>query len=157
MAEIELRGYLLFGLLFLFILGLITFLAFLIAKLLIVAGAGRLAVDFLLLVGSAGGLFFIKRADEALKDNRLRDFLSAAGFLLWFRLFEVAFLLTALFSLLLAIPTRFSEQTFTEHRFLYTFLACFLLLYAGALRGAWKLTVRAKERFSEQESNEEVK
>ena len=153
----ELRGYLLFGLLFLFTLGLITFLAFLFAELLTVAGAGRLAVVLLLLVGSAGGLFFIKRADEALKDNRLRDFLSMAGFLLWFRLFEVAFLLTTLFSLLLAIPVWFSEQTFTEHKFLYTFLACFLLLYAGALRGAWKLTERAKERFLEQKSNEEVR
>ncbi len=155
MTEIELRGYLLFGLLFLFTLGLIIFLAFLFAELLAVTGVGRLAVDFLLLIGSAGGLFFLKKADEVLKEEKLRDFLSTAGFLLWFRLFEVAFLLTSLLSLLLAIPVSFSEQTFSEHRFLYTFLACFLLLYAGALRGAWKLTVRAKERFLKQ--NQEVR
>ena len=149
MPESELRGYLLFGLLFLFTLGLIIFLAFLFAELLTVTGVGRLAIDFLLLIGSAGGLFFLKKADEVLKEEKLRDFLSTAGFLLWFRLFEVAFLLTSLLSLLLAIPVSLSEQTFTEHRFLYTFLACFLLLYAGALRGAWKVTVRAKERLKE--------
>jgi len=58
MAEVELRGYLLFGLLFLFTIGLIIFLAFLFAELLTVTGVGRLAVDFLLLIGSTGGLFF---------------------------------------------------------------------------------------------------
>lgn len=143
----EIKGHLLFCLLFGFILGLITFLSFLFAELLSVARAGRLEIDFLILAGSGIGLFLKEKTEDALKDKRVSDFLSSAGFLLWFRLFEVAFSLTVIFSLLLTIPIWYSEETFTQHRFLYSFLACFLLLCAGVFRGSLKLTERVKEKL----------
>ena len=144
----EIKGHLLFGLLFGFILGLITFLSFLFAEFLSVTGAGCLEIGFLVAAASLVGLFLKGATDKALEDEKVSDFLSSAGFLLWFRLFEVAFSLTVIFSLLLNIFLCWhSEKAFIQHRFLCAFLACFLLLCAGVFEGTLKLAKRVKERL----------